>query len=637
MIFQHRTGTGFDDYKKVDHPGEHASSLQKVQQFDLCVEFGATGRDNMTLFYKTVIPVILIFLIIAVFSQVSYSKPIETPVGSKAPLIFGRLDCTLCNVLVSGIDALLKQDKTDAEIDQFVVSTCINLKIEQPHVCRHIVTEFADELYFVIERSVLSPREVCGLFVPDCVTAGNPFNQTWPIEIPPNKPAVQSWPTPAPGKPTLRVLHLTDLHADPDYAVGTEADCSNHELINTYAFCCREFTDDKTGKYKVDGRDSSIKTPAGKWGSIAKCDIPYRTLEATFEHIAKDAGKLDYIMLTGDLEPHAIWDYTKETTTTIINNINGLLDKHFPGIPIIQSLGNHEGVPMDAMAPRSIPEYETRGPQWLYTELNKAWSKWLPASTSETINYRASYSFMLYDKLKIISLNSVYCSSYNFYLYINATDPDDTLQWLSSELLSAEKAGQKVHIISHIPTGDAYCLQAWANNYYKLVNRFEGTIMAQFYGHTHFDHFYMYFDEFDPSSRPTGVAIVGPSVTTYSHVNPAYKIYTIDGDYDGSSFTMIDEDTYWANITRANEEDKVTYELEYNRKAAFNMPDLSPASFHDLLMRLTTDDTLLDKYITYYHRNDATLKTCDKTCRKKFICAAMTGESRAEKTFCKNL
>ena len=77
------------------------------------------------------------------------------------------------------------------------------------------------------------------------------------------------------------------------------------------------------------------------------------------------------------------------------------------------------------------------------------------------------------------------------YLYINATDPDQTLEWLTNELLESESIGEKVHIISHIPSGSSYCLKAWSANYYQLVNRFENTIAAQFFGHTHNDQFYV--------------------------------------------------------------------------------------------------------------------------------------------------
>lgn len=57
------------------------------------------------------------------------------------------------------------------------------------------------------------------------------------------------------------------------------------------------------------------------------------------------------------------------------------------------------------------------------------------------------------------------------YLYINQVDPDNTMQWLIEELIDSETRGEKVHIISHIPAGDSYCLKGWAKNFYDVVNR----------------------------------------------------------------------------------------------------------------------------------------------------------------------
>ena len=58
--------------------------------------------------------------------------------------------------------------------------------------------------------------------------------------------------------------------------------------------------------------------------------------------------------------------------------------------------------------------------------------------------------------------------------------------------------------------------------------------MNQFMGHTHKDEFKMFYDTLS-ALRPTGFAFVTPSVTPHTDVNLAYRIYTIDGDYEGST------------------------------------------------------------------------------------------------------
>ena len=64
--------------------------------------------------------------------------------------------------------------------------------------------------------------------------------------------------------------------------------------------------------------------------------------------------------------------------------------------------------------------------------------------------------------------------------------------------------------------------------------RFENTIMAQFYGHTHNDEFIVFYDS-ATNSRATNIGFLSPSVTTYKGLNPSYRLYTVDGFDEGSS------------------------------------------------------------------------------------------------------
>ena len=114
-------------------------------------------------------------------------------------------------------------------------------------------------------------------------------------------------------------------------------------------------------------------------------------------------------------------------------------------------------------------------------------------------------------------------------------DSSGALQWLVSVLTEAEAAGEKVHIMSHIPPGNKDCLGAWGRNYGRIIERFENTIRAQFFGHTHNDQFIVFYDS-QTNSRPLNVGFVTPSVTTYTGMNPAYVIYTVDGPSQEASY-----------------------------------------------------------------------------------------------------
>lgn len=72
----------------------------------------------------------------------------------------------------------------------------------------------------------------------------------------------------------------------------------------------------------------------------------------------------------------------------------------------------------------------------------------------------------------------------------------------------------------------------------RIDNRFETTISAQFFGHTHYDEFELFYDEYR-SRRAINVAYIGPSVTSYYGLNPGYRIYTVEGDYEGSNKVVL--------------------------------------------------------------------------------------------------
>lgn len=130
----------------------------------------------------------------------------------------------------------------------------------------------------------------------------------------------------------------------------------------------------------------------------------------------------------------------------------------------------------------------------LYDKLDALWSRWLPESTSRTLRYGAFYTILLRPGFRIISLNMNVCSTLNFWLLQNSNDPSMELKWLINELQMAEMANEKVHIIGHIPPGNRDCLKIWSQNYYEVIARYEHTVAAQFFGHTHKDEFEVFYD-----------------------------------------------------------------------------------------------------------------------------------------------
>lgn len=55
------------------------------------------------------------------------------------------------------------------------------------------------------------------------------------------------------------------------------------------------------------------------------------------------------------------------------------------------------------------------------------------------------------------------------------------------------------YCIGHIPPGASDCMKVWSRNYYEIVERYESTIAAQFFGHTHADEFEVFYDTMEYS------------------------------------------------------------------------------------------------------------------------------------------
>lgn len=46
----------------------------------------------------------------------------------------------------------------------------------------------------------------------------------------------------------------------------------------------------------------------------------------------------------------------------------------------------------------------------------------------------------------------------------------------------------------------------------------------------------MYYEKANPNTNPFHFNWISPSMTTYAWLNPAYRIYTVDGGYEGATY-----------------------------------------------------------------------------------------------------
>lgn len=193
-------------------------------------------------------------------------------------------------------------------------------------------------------------------------------------------------------------------------------------------------------------------------------------------------------------------------------------------------IGNHDSHPNNLYAPQWIanktPALSSRS---LYEFFANTWH-WLPANARNTIKTGGYYTTIVEKGLRLIVLNNNVCFVFNIWLLMDTSYISAELQWLHDTLLAAEKSDEKVHLLAHVPSGDKLCFKKWAHEFKRIVRRFWNTISAQFNGHTHEDHFNLYYssETNGGDQLPINVAWNGGSATTFINKNSNYRVYTVE-------------------------------------------------------------------------------------------------------------
>ncbi|KAF8966369.1 hypothetical protein BGZ46_000380 [Entomortierella lignicola] len=412
------------------------------------------------------------------------------------------------------------------------------------------------------------------------------------------------------------VLHLSDWHYDNEYLPGAEADCKGY-------LCCRKYA------------DSPVKPtrPAATWGDY-RCDVPAKLGIDMLKFVPKVAN-VNFSIFTGDVPPHNIWEQTKDTVIPIekqsYDNMQaGLSGKVYP------TVGNHETGPVNL-----FPTTASGGDvSWLYSSLADEWSRWLPSDAVNSVRKYGAYTVSPTPGFRIISLNTNFCYTMNFYLYGHPKDydPNGEIKWLIAQLQAAEDAGERVWIIGHVGPSQTDCIQNWSALYYQVVQRYSPHVIAeQFFGHTHFDEFAI---SYGPGAKTSQNAIstswIGPSVTPYTDLNPSFRIYKVDT----KSWNVFDSQTYIANLDQAAKWDATgatpNWHLEYSARQTYgayvpiadNAP-LSAAWWHNVTTVFDSNDAAFQKYWTYRGKSANRQAACAAggPCPKEMVCNLRAGKS----------
>ncbi|KAH8398700.1 hypothetical protein KR215_011862, partial [Drosophila sulfurigaster] len=523
--------------------------------------------------------------------------------------------CTLCRATVkvladsfTGPDGELTGPNRDENAKKTMLTICDYFDIQTQEVCSGLFDINWPILDYILNETIAEASSICGMLpISICQLSQEEYNLN--VTIVGDTSLESNSELPERSDNDLLVLHLTDIHYDPEYAVGSLAECDE-------PMCCR-------------GEVVTTSVGAGYWSDYRNCDTPKHLILNAFQQMSQH--KIDWIYHTGDVPPHNVWSTTKQGNKDMLTEIDQLFEQYFPNIPVYPCLGNHEPHPTNVFNSDSALPAELRI-DWLYEHVWSLWKKWLPAEAEVTVRRGGYYTHSPSAGHRIVALNSMDCYLYNWWLYYNGSLVLDQLQWFHDTLLAAELAGERVHVLTHIPSGDGDCWSDWAREYNRLLARFSKTITGIFSGHTHKDEMNLHYAD---NGAAVAVAWNGGSLTSFSYKNPNYRLYELHPE----SWQVLEHQTWTFNLTEANlkPDESPNWYKEYEFTADFTS-DTSPAGIDKLLVEMAEQPNLLRKFWRYkMTQSDArTSGGCDNDCLASTLCRIATSNYK-NRTRCREL
>jgi sphingomyelin phosphodiesterase len=556
--------------------------------------------------------------------------PVRAPGPVMADLAEPTIPCDICIIGVGTVISLIRNIADSLTCIKLSLKIVCNLLLTTD-VCNGAIDTYAEPLAFIFQnRTDTTAYDVCGMYLGidgNCPPIREEL-RNWTIELPPGKPAITNPPLLPENHPSVKFLQLTDIHPDLHYMVGSNGTCGK-------PMCCRD-GDEST--------DAGAIGDAGYHGHY-QCDMPEHAMLDVFQNAKERYNDYKFILMTGDLVHHSVWSTTKEDNIEHFNSVNFDLISRFAGIPIYPVIGNHESHPCNMYPPRSIWGYsEEFNNSWVYGTIADTYKEsFIGQGLAEGDLRRAGYYMVKppgTQKLRLIILNTNFCYNNNFWLFYEAVDVEGHLDWLNTQLFIAELAGDKVFLVGHIPPGKSDCWSVWNHQFQRIVNRFEGTIQAQFYGHTHNDETTIFFDSSSNPPRPMNTLNIGVSVTPYTKLNPGYKVYYADGATATPTWELMNHETFVYNLSLANSQEPIGrplwYKL-YDMKSAFQLSSLRPAHLYEVVEKMVNDPDLFHQYWRFYHKDSHLATPCeDEECRMNYLCEVVRADS-SDNSHCERL
>lgn len=460
--------------------------------------------------------------------------------------VSGGVTCEVCSFAVDVFKNFLLQKKGFEKFYALVKQICHFTKLDD-RVCDGAIDHYKDIVVDAVLRRFLNGDYICTLLKICTDTTEYETIDDYAKKILGDKPETKEREIVQRKNDDnyYKVLQVTDIHLDMEYKEGTVANCN-------LPLCCRELRDDDLVPVK--------QILAGFYGTTGKCDANIETVKA-FASKAKELNP-DYIMFTGDNIAHSVWLVTQEEVIKATRmQIEAIQEKFGMDTPIYPAIGNHERAPVD--------EFHGEESELLYG-LADIFKPYLTKEAYETFRKFGYYSMIVKDNLRIVSINCLLCDSMNFYLLYDYKQTKAMFTWLEKVLSDAEKNGEIVHIMNHIPMQSSQHTIQCAWRLKILMDRYQNIIRGYFSGHSHSEYLSM-IHEYYNETTPTHVNYICSGLTTYSEYQPSFRIYLVDKE----ELYVQDYIQYRMNLIESNEKREPVWFIPYNATDLFNVTSLN--------------------------------------------------------------
>ena len=360
-------------------------------------------------------------------------------------------------------------------------------------------------------------------------------------------------------------VQITDTHMQLDYQIGKVINCN-------IPLCCRDTPEELGFKNNKNHEGKDIRYSL-KYGAAGKCDMNLEVLKSLAKELKhKD---IDFILFTGDFGAHDVWEIDQDVIIRITQISLDIIEEEIgQDIPIYPAIGNHEKAPPDVFFGSETI---------LLHGLSKIFKRYLTQEAYDDFSQYGYYT-MLYKNtnLRLISLNCVLCNSMNFNLIGDSLQVSKMFKWLENVLSEAEKNGERIYLLDHIPMYSSQHSYDCAIRLKILLERYQNIISGYISGHTHRDELTLVKEYHNPKKYSV-LNYISPSLTTYPGLWPSYRIY--QADYETK---FINDYIQWRlDLDETNKKDEPKWYISYQASKFYNVSKMDD---YDIISKANIDE-----------------------------------------------